>query len=45
MDEKYLKLANNRLVIEGYCSVCKISLWKAKVMPRAGKKPRVKSKR
>ncbi|MFZ0325947.1 MAG: DUF5679 domain-containing protein [Nitrososphaeraceae archaeon] len=42
IEEKYLKLANSRLVIEGYCSVCKIKLLKAKVMPQSGKKPHTK---
>jgi hypothetical protein len=32
----YVRLANNRLVIEGYCVRCSDKLLKTKVMPRSG---------
>ncbi|MGC1930774.1 MAG: DUF5679 domain-containing protein [Candidatus Nitrosopolaris sp.] len=44
-DIKYLKLANNRLAIEGCCSLCKTKLLKVNVMPRSGKKPMKRKKR
>ncbi|MFY9798713.1 MAG: DUF5679 domain-containing protein [Candidatus Nitrosopolaris sp.] len=44
-DSKYLKLANNRLAIEGCCSICKTKLLKVNVMPRSGKKPMKRKKR
>lgn len=33
-DGRYVRLANNRAVIEGRCSLCGTKLIKAKVMPR-----------
>jgi hypothetical protein len=44
-DSKYLKLANNRLAIEGCCYICKTKLLKVNVMPRSGKKPMKRKKR
>jgi hypothetical protein len=32
----YLKLANNRLAIEGYCVRCSSKLLKTRVMPTSG---------
>jgi hypothetical protein len=32
----YVRLANNRLVIEGYCIKCSSKLLKTRVMPRSG---------
>jgi hypothetical protein len=32
----YIRLANNRLVIEGYCIKCSSKLLKTKVMPTSG---------
>lgn len=32
----YIRLANNRLAIEGYCVTCSSKLLKTKVMPRSG---------
>jgi hypothetical protein len=32
----YIRLANNRLVIEGYCVKCFSKLLKTKVMPTSG---------
>jgi hypothetical protein len=34
----YIRLANNRLVIEGYCVKCSSKLLKTKVMPTSGVK-------
>jgi hypothetical protein len=34
----YVRLANNRLVIEGYCVRCSDKLLKTKVMPKSGMK-------
>jgi len=33
---KYIKLANNRLAIEGYCVRCDSKLLKTSVMPTSG---------
>ena len=38
----YVRLANNRLAIEGYCVTCSGKLLKTKVMPRTGKKVKKK---
>jgi hypothetical protein len=35
---KYIRLANSRLVIEGYCNTCSSKLLKTKVMPKSGMK-------
>jgi hypothetical protein len=32
----YIRLANNRLAIEGYCVKCSTKLLKTKVMPTSG---------
>jgi hypothetical protein len=32
----YVRLANNRLAIEGYCVTCSGKLLKTKVMPKTG---------
>jgi hypothetical protein len=32
----YIRLANNRLAIEGYCAICSGKLLKTKVMPKTG---------
>jgi hypothetical protein len=34
----YVRLANNRLAIEGYCVRCSDKLLKTKVMPKSGMK-------
>jgi hypothetical protein len=34
----YIKLANSRLVMEGYCVRCSGKLLKTKVMPKSGMK-------
>jgi hypothetical protein len=39
----YIRLANNRLVIEGYCVRCSSKLLKTKVMPISGIKKKKKS--
>jgi hypothetical protein len=36
INTNYIKLANNRLVIEGYCVRCSSKLLKTKVMPKSG---------
>jgi hypothetical protein len=36
INTNYIKLANNRLVIEGYCVTCSSKLLKTKVMPKSG---------
>lgn len=36
INTNYIKLANNRLVIEGYCVRCSGKLLKTKVMPKSG---------
>jgi hypothetical protein len=33
-DGRYVRLANNRAVIEGWCSLCGTKLIKAKLLPR-----------
>jgi hypothetical protein len=38
----YIRLANNRLVIEGYCIRCSGKLLKTKVMPKSGMKKKKK---
>jgi hypothetical protein len=38
----YIKLANNRLAIEGYCVKCSGKLLKTKVMPKSGMKKKKK---
>jgi hypothetical protein len=38
----YIRLANNRLVIEGYCVRCSGKLLKTKVMPKSGIKKKKK---
>jgi hypothetical protein len=38
----YIRLANNRLVIEGYCVRCSGKLLKTKVMPKSGMKKKKK---
>ena len=38
----YIRLANNRLVIEGYCVRCSDKLLKTKVMPKSGMKKKKK---
>jgi hypothetical protein len=38
INSKYIKLANSRLAIEGYCAICSTKLLKTKVMPKSGKK-------
>jgi hypothetical protein len=38
----YIRLANNRLVIEGYCVRCSGKLLKIKVMPKSGIKKKKK---
>jgi hypothetical protein len=38
---KYIKLANSRLAIEGYCSICSTKLLKTKVMPKSGRKKKI----
>ncbi len=38
----YIKLANNRLAIEGYCIKCSGKLLKTKVMPKSGMKRKKK---
>jgi hypothetical protein len=38
----YLRLANNRLAIEGYCVRCSGKLLKTKVMPKSGMKKKKK---
>jgi hypothetical protein len=38
----YLRLANNRLAIEGYCVRCSGKLLKTKVMPKSGIKKKKK---
>jgi NAD-dependent SIR2 family protein deacetylase len=35
---RYIRLANSRLAIEGYCNTCSSKLLKTKVMPKSGKK-------
>jgi NAD-dependent SIR2 family protein deacetylase len=39
---KYIRLANSRLAIEGYCNTCSSKLLKTKVMPKSGIKKRRK---
>jgi hypothetical protein len=34
----YIKLANNRLAMEGYCVICSGKLLETKVMPKSGMK-------
>ena len=34
----YIRLANNRLAIEGYCAICSGKLLKTKVMPKTAYK-------
>jgi hypothetical protein len=41
INSKYIKLANSRLVIEGYCAICSTKLLKTKVMPKSGKKKKL----
>jgi hypothetical protein len=38
----YIKLANSRLVMEGYCVRCSGKLLKTKVMPKSGMKKKKK---
>jgi hypothetical protein len=38
---KYIKLANSRLAIEGYCYICSTKLLKTKVMPKSGRKKKI----
>ncbi len=42
INSKYIKLANSRLVIEGYCAICSTKLLKTKVMPKSGMKKKKK---
>jgi hypothetical protein len=41
INSKYIKLANSRLAIEGYCAICSTKLLKTKVMPKSGKKKKI----
>jgi ribosomal protein L44E len=41
INTKYIKLANSRLAIEGYCAICSTKLLKTKVMPKSGKKKKL----
>jgi hypothetical protein len=41
INAKYIKLANSRLAIEGYCAICSTKLLKTKVMPKSGKKKKI----
>lgn len=34
VDGKYVRLANNRAILEGQCSLCGAKLMKAKLLPR-----------
>ncbi len=34
VNSKFVRLANNRSVIEGQCGVCGVKLMKAKLLPR-----------
>ena len=45
INSRYIKLANSRLVIEGYCAICSTKLLKTKVMPKSGKKKKIKKKK
>lgn len=36
---KYIRLANSRVAIEGFCPLCNVRLLKGKVMPRSSKMP------
>ena len=38
----YIKLANNRLAMEGYCVTCSGKLLETKVMPKSGMKKKKK---
>ena len=41
INTKYIKLANSRLAIEGYCAICSTKLLKTNVMPKSGKKKKL----
>ena len=41
INTNYIKLANNRLVIEGYCVTCSSKLLKTKVMSKSGIKKKL----
>lgn len=45
LDFKYIRLANNMAVIEGFCNKCNTKLIKGKIMPKSGKSPLRKHRR
>lgn len=42
---KFVKLANNKMTIHGYCNSCGTGIMKGRVMPKTGKNPLAKYKR
>ena len=44
-DIKFVKLANNKVTIYGYCNSCGTGSMKGRVMPKTGKNPLAKYRR